>query len=228
VSAHSETRAREIKTHIMQIRHEQRSMIASLSAHIAQLESEERSKVAQLTKAHEREKAEFAEECEKREFLARFAKPSPQLLQLRMMQKHLALTRDFEGAKAAKARADKLQVAESVVASKRAMDSVRLLYRKLLEKQQREIIGANENSRRKIAKVRAEIQQQNDAFAKLLRQLESKAGDARARKLPPLQSPKLVVPRPANGGMMDFRMAVELPQLQVRIDMRRILTKVGK
>jgi hypothetical protein len=225
-SSHSQARTREIETHIVQIQHQRRSAHASLSARIRQLKGEKQSKVAQLAGAHEREKTEFAKECESREFLAKFAKPSPQLLQLRMTQKFLALAKDFEGAKGAKARADELQVAESIVASKRAMDSVTLLYRTLLEKQHRAILAVMENTKRKIANVQAEMKRRDDAFTKLLRQLEGKLREARTRRLPGPQLPKLVVPSAANKRMTAFRRTVELPQLKIKIDMGAVLTKV--
>jgi hypothetical protein len=223
-----QTRAKEIKTRIFQVQQERRSMCESLSARIATLEDEKHAKLAELTETHERERAEFAKECESPKFLSRFTKPSPQLLQLRMTQKRLALAKDFDGAKAAKARADELHVAESVVASKRATDSVRLLYGSLLERQQKEITGAEGNSKRKIADVRAEMKRQSDAFGKLLRQLEGKLKEARTKKLPRRLSPKLVVPSPAHKKMAEFRRAVELPQLEIRIDMKAILANVGK
>jgi hypothetical protein len=156
---------------------------------IEELKEGEEQKMVRLQEAHQSEREVFERECERPEFVQRFSKPSTHLLQLRKVQKQLALTHAFEEAKGVKAEADRVQARETREAERRAIDHIRAAYAVILERQQQQIICAREFGQRKIRKLEEMLASEREAAQNVARQLRIRLADAKQKKgssLPPL------------------------------------------
>lgn len=91
-----------------------------------------------LEQAHDEEMRAFEEKWSTSSSMMKYTKPSPKLIQLRKLQKNLAISHQFEEAKRVKLSADAQQLKESEEAKKRAEQTMINEYDALLEKQKRE------------------------------------------------------------------------------------------
>lgn len=91
-----------------------------------------------LEQAHNEEKRAFEEKWSTNANMIKYNKPSPTLIQLRKLQKNLAISHQFEEAKRVKLTADLQQIKESEEAKKRAEETMINEYDALIEKQKRE------------------------------------------------------------------------------------------
>lgn len=162
---------------------------------IKALKESEQSKIEEIEARQQKEREEFEEKCQTQEFLQKFTKPSARLLQLWKLQKGLALQHDFEGAKAMKLKAEKLQKQETDEAQKRAIASVKVNYEKLVVKQQRELECAVANGKRKISQMELEMKKDLENKDKLSKQVETRIKEYRQplkkSRLPPLNSTQI-------------------------------------
>lgn len=162
---------------------------------IKALKESEQSKIEEIEARQQKEREEFEEKCQTQEFLQKFTKPSARLLQLWKLQKGLALQHDFEGAKAMKLRAEKLQKQETDEAQQRAIASVKVNYEKLVVKQQRELECAVANGKRKISQMEIEMKKDLENKDKLSKQVETRIKEYRQplkkSRLPPLNSSQI-------------------------------------
>lgn len=116
---------------------------------IQYLKKEEERKLQELENIHEKERQFFIESCSAPSFLHRFSKPSSNLLQMRQMQKNLALQHKFNEAKEMKIEADELQRKETRAARLRASECVKNLYKMIVQKQFNQKQCIMENTERK-------------------------------------------------------------------------------
>lgn len=221
-----------IESRIESVKSQRQQYRAAMEQKMKELKAKEETKLAKLLEIHEQEKAALVNECQSREFLARFSKPSAKLLQLKEAQKKLALAHDFEGAKNAKALADKLMENETKEAQKRAMDSVKLRYEEILEKQQKEVNCQRQRSDRKVAAIESSLEKSDEASAKVIRQLEMKLKEAKVPKrmmYSPGASPtKGKPPMTASREAAKIRNRTEAPQLDIKINMAAVIAKSRK
>jgi len=96
----------------------------------------------------QKEQADFEAFWDSQEAFIPFNKPSPQLLQLRKVQKALALSKSFDQAKVVKMQADEIQKRETQEAEKRALEAMTNAQRALEQKQQKEYECFMEKERR--------------------------------------------------------------------------------
>ena len=92
----------------------------------------------QLLKAQNEEFLDFEAKWNDSSQMYKFNKPSPNLIQMRKIQKNLAILKNFGEAKKIKESADALAEEESEYAQKRAEDAMMCEYNALMEKQNRE------------------------------------------------------------------------------------------
>ena len=106
------------------------------------------------------------------ENLKMFNKPSPTLLQLRKQQKFMAMSKQFDGAKYYKNKADQLQLVESQEAQERAISVMKLHYEKMIDDQQKTVDCFNEHENRIYHYLLAEREKALVPHHMLVKQLE--------------------------------------------------------
>lgn len=226
----AQARERDFASRIEAVKQQQTRCKEDMERRIQSLKEREQEKINELHQSQEQEKQEFFAVCQEREFLSRFSKPSKELLQLRKVQRELALAHDFDGAKQAKKSAEELQQLETLEAQKRAMESVKLNYQQLVERHEREMHCHVENSRRKIATMEAEMEKMDDANQKLLRQPEGKLKGIKVKKCvySPENSRSGKIPTTATRKELQYRSAKETQPLDIKVDMTVALAKAKR
>lgn len=139
---------------------------------ISCLKNEEERKLEELEKIHEKERQYFIESCSNSSFLYRFSKPSSKLLQMRQLQKNLAIQHKFNEAKEIKIEADELQRKETKEARLRASECVKKLYKMLIQKQFNQNKCIIENYERKRNMIEENFQKEIEVNKNLTNLLE--------------------------------------------------------
>jgi hypothetical protein len=93
----------------------------------------------ELRRSHEAELEEFELQWSDSDYLMAFRKPSPNLLQLRTIEKRLAILKQFDRAAIVRREADKLERAEMRDAQERAVTAMRTEYSNMITKHKREM-----------------------------------------------------------------------------------------
>ena len=158
---------------------------------IGQLREAENERLARLERQHERERSEFEEQWARPETTATYSKPSAQLLQVRKMQKSMAIAHKFEEAKKLKATGDQMQREESVVASQKAVGAMKVAYQQLIDKQEREMDCFMANGYRKLQTLETERDKKLQANEKLRNQLDTRIKGPKVPRRPPVPIPDL-------------------------------------
>ena len=109
---------------------------------------EQKQKKYELENKHKNEQIEFEQLWDDPNTFLPFNKPSPQLLQLRKIQKKLAMAKSFDQAKIIKIQADELQNKETEEAEKRALENMENSQLILIDKHRKEIECFNEKEKR--------------------------------------------------------------------------------
>jgi hypothetical protein len=164
-----------------------REIVAAWEMRIADFRREADDALGRMAARHEMERRDFQSEWSRPEALVPFSKPSPTLLQLRKMQKTLALTHDYAGAKQIKEECQRLTREESAAGGQRATEAMRSAFLQLRERQQREVECFDEHGRQHIASLEAQRDAELRANEKLQRQLRTKVAAGR-------KTAKVVVP----------------------------------
>jgi hypothetical protein len=102
-------------------------------------QAEEAQKLQQLESVHNQEIAEFKARWRSAEWLKQFARPSPQMLQMRHVEKKLALQKRYGDAKKMKELTDRRQCLEEDLLKKHVESQLKLDYQKLMERHQSEV-----------------------------------------------------------------------------------------
>jgi hypothetical protein len=102
-------------------------------------QSELNQKLLLLQGAHRDEIAEFKGRWRNPDFLKQFARPSTQMLEMRYVEKKLALQKRYADAKKMKEMADRQQLFEENVLKRNIESQLRSEYQRLLERHQNEI-----------------------------------------------------------------------------------------
>lgn len=139
---------------------------------IAEFKERANQKIIELEEIQQRERDQFEEEWSKPEALVPYSKPSPQLLQMRTIQKTLALTKDYSGAKQLKQKCEEMKKDESIEGSKRATDAMRAAYNQLLERQQKQMQCFIEHSHARIELMEKQRDDELQSNENLKKQLE--------------------------------------------------------
>ena len=142
-----------------------------------ELKKDQERKLFELDRLHEEERQKFIESCSSSSFLHRFSKPSSHLLQLRHLQKQLAIQHNFNEAKKIKIEADKLQLKETKEARLKASDCVRKLYKMIIERQMMQKQCVIDNTIRKTTALEENFNRQNNANKNLTNQLEMRINE---------------------------------------------------
>lgn len=135
------------------------------------LESQNQEKEA-LIKKHQEARELYQDQWRDPAMMIPFNKPSTRLLQLRKIQKSLALTKKFAEAKRIKMQADDLALIEAEDAKRRAYDVIRKGYQTLLEQQAKEIECFDEHQRRSENYILLEKMRLTEPIKKLIHSLE--------------------------------------------------------
>jgi hypothetical protein len=183
------TTARSIQLRLQMLNEQQVSSQQRYDEAIKILKALETEKIEKLVKEQELERQQFEQACQAPEFLQRFCKPSSDLLEMREVQRNLALAHSFEEAKVVKARADIQQSIETGEAERRAMDHIRKCYTQMVQRQNQQLTCARECSMRKIMRIKLELARQLDVNQHLQNQLRIRLAEVptkKGSKLPPL------------------------------------------
>lgn len=219
----TETITRNLEARIQEAQKQRQLANEKYKQKIAQLKENEQKKLDQLVEEHEQERRHFEYSCQQPEFIQRFSKPSKKLLQMRRIQKSLALAHKFEEAKEVKIEADQLQKHETVEAKRNAVYCIKKSYATLLEKQNLQLECAKENADRKVRALEEKLEKENSINRLLTRQLELKLKETKSKKpcsLPPLNAngAKKAPSRSTLKQMAVFKSTQQVSQLNVRLN----------
>jgi hypothetical protein len=223
---------------------QRRQIQEDYSRRIADLRERHEQRADALRQQHEAARQSFEDEWSRPDRVLRFSKPSSSLLQVRQMQKSLAISHRFDQAKALKREGDQLQRAESAVAGERATDAMKIAYAALLEKEERERECLRANGERKMAVLEGERERKLTANWNLKCQLEVKKGrpgmpfrptvtvpQVGGKKAPPPHVPGVISVR-TRVQYLGFKKALQSEKLDVQIgDVAKItkeMTPSGK
>ena len=217
----NEEETKNLETRFEKAQHRKTSSSQMYEERLAQLQAQEQQKIDKLLEYQEFERKQFEEDCQKPEFLQKFSKPSPQLLQVRKRQKTLALAHEFDQAKAMKSEGERLQREETLKGQERAMERIRALYEQLLTKQQRQLWCAQTNAERKLQVLKDEMTKEKEVHNYVTRRLESQLKETRSRKptLPPLRSSGTTLPQSKNARtqLLKYKANSEIKQLDIKL-----------
>lgn len=99
-----------------------------------------------IKESHEEQLQEFSNHWKNPKTMLEFAKPSPQLLNLRNIEKKQVILGDYQGAEIVRQRAVDLEKIETKNANNRAIAKMNVDYQNLLRKQQAEIDNFNKRT----------------------------------------------------------------------------------
>lgn len=218
----TESITRNLESRIEMAKEQRHASNEKYQKRIATVKENEQKKLQQLIEIQSCERKQFELDCQSAEFLQRFSKPSKKLLQIRKIQKALALAHKFDEAKTIKAEGDALQRSETIQAKRRAIRYIRTSYQKLLEKQQNQLNCAAENKDRKIRALLDQLERENAANQNLTRQLEIRLKETKSKKgscLPPLISsgPKKAPSKSTLRQLADYKSTQKVSMLNVKL-----------
>ena len=217
----NEEEAKNLETRFEKAQHRKTSSSQMYEERLAQLQAQEQQKIDKLLEYQEFERKQFEADCQKPEFLQKFSKPSPQLLQVRRRQKTLALAHEFDQAKALKTEGERLQREETLKGQERAMERIRALYEQLLTKQHHQLWCAQTNAERKLQVLKDEMTKEKEVHNYVTRRLESQLKETRSRKatLPPLRSSGTTLPQSKNARtqLLKYKADPEIKQLDIKL-----------
>jgi hypothetical protein len=152
-----------------------------------------------MERRHSDERREFREQWRDAHVLCGFSKASPVLLQLRQVQRNQALSRDFEGALATKAIADRRQAAEEEESRARATRAMRAEWEHLRTRQEREAQLADEHRVRQRAYMDEMRAREIAGLQLAIQQIEGRKSGPRPKFVGPVVvRPKLQDDRPTS------------------------------
>lgn len=217
----TEEEAKSLETRIERAQQRKSSSNQHYEERIALLQEQEQKKMEKLLEYQEYERQQFEADCQKPEFLQKFSKPSPQLLQVRRVQKKMALAHEFDQAKLMKAQAERLQREETQKGQQRAMETIRALYEQLLTKQQQQLWCTQTNAERKLQLLRDEMAKEKEVNGYVTRRLESQLKETRTRKsgLPALRTSGTNMPQSkmARTQLLKYKTDPEIKQLDIKL-----------
>lgn len=140
-----------------------------------------------LQKNHEKEEEDFTNYWADPEKLSQFNKPSPQLLQMRQIQKNLALSKDFSAAQQQKSIADSLQKHEEEESERQAILAMRTQYNQMQADYNRRVQCAEQKWERKNKSMNKKKESELEHYRLAIQQLDSKKNSPpRTRALSPM------------------------------------------
>lgn len=156
-----------------------------------------------------------------------YNKPSSKLFQLRKQQKLMALLHDFQNAKQLKSEAEQLEKKEAQIAIKKAQDAMKIEYRQLLDRQQKEIMCLRENHDKHLASLRSNQEKDIESATMRVQLLQTKLDYTRtqnAAKLPMLKQRSPIISS-LPSGMITHRTRSQFSQYRKESDTSRLKLK---
>jgi hypothetical protein len=120
--------------------------------------------------------------CKSPEFLMPFQKASPQLLQLRQVQRNQALSRAFDGAEETKKLADALQEIEEADSKARLSTWIRGEYTRISDRKTRELSQAEDAWNKRREAMQHQCEKEVGRAVLIIRQLEMRKAMSRQSK----------------------------------------------
>jgi hypothetical protein len=145
---------------------------------------------SEIEERHSRERQEFTAQWSNPDFLLSFCKASPQLLQLRQVQRNHALSKDFDGAIATKSIADRRQAIEEADSLTRAKAAMRTQYQQMAARQSRELEAVNTHKAQQTGNLQELKEHEITQLRQAIRRLEVR----RAGPLPKIPAPPEAAP----------------------------------
>jgi hypothetical protein len=179
----------------------QKELTEEWSQRIAKFKERENRKLEELEQRHQQERSDFEASWLRPEALLSFNKPSVGLLQIRQMQKSLAISHHFVLAKQLKMSADQQQKDETFAASRRAQETMRAAFAILIRKQEKEMECFMENGRRQLTQLEADRDARIKANENMRNQLEIRAKWPKHARRPIVTVPQ-VASRPESRAAM--------------------------
>lgn len=190
----------------------------------------ENEKLSEVQKQHEQARKAFEEHWADPDTMVSFSKPSVQLLQLRRMQKSLAISHHFAQARQLKLAGDQMQKEETAQANKKAVGSMKIAYAQLLEKQQKEIDCFMDNGYRKLVTLEGERDRRLKANENLRNQLEARLKGPKHARRPTVTVPQVTSrgePRQPVTGVVTFRTRGQFASYKKATEKSRLEVRIG-
>ncbi|EAY19452.1 hypothetical protein TVAG_101700 [Trichomonas vaginalis G3] len=149
-NTNSEIEKQNIKERIEEVEKQKKIVEEKYKELITRMKEQDKQNLEKLKQQQDDERKKFEEKWSTPEAVIPYSKPSSKLLQLKRMQKAMALNHEFAKAKAFKQQAEEMQKEEAAVGSKQAAEVMKTQYKTLLEQQQRQLECFNEKCERKI------------------------------------------------------------------------------
>jgi hypothetical protein len=140
----------------------------------------------EMEQLHAEDLGKFEQRWNNEEFLARFAKPSSDLLAVKRVERLLVIAKDLEAAEAAKLRVARLEHEESESAQLRAEAEMRAQHAKMLQKQDSEMVMFVDTSNAQLAVIESQREQGLRALVARHAQLTAELESIRASRPQPL------------------------------------------
>lgn len=171
-----------------------RERVTAHEAETRKLMREEAAKQKQRMRALEdqqdTELGDFEDKWNDPEFLAKFAKPSANLLALKKVERALILAKDFEKADGYKVRVEELEKEESNNAQNRARMEMKQQYQRLLQRHETERNALSESSKKAMEMLQHDRETQLATLNAVQSKIQTQIDDmknSRAQPLPPLK-----------------------------------------
>ena len=130
-------------------------------------------KQKQLDEIHKGEMKLLEEKWNNEGFLRRFSKPSPNLLQIKAIEKSMVIAKMFDNAKTTRNRADQLEKAETRDAQARAESDMKLERDRLLSKQEKEKESLKEKSQQQLNLLKRDLENNERPYKNRIEKLEN-------------------------------------------------------
>jgi hypothetical protein len=145
----------------------------------------------QLSTEHDLLRQDFDSRWNRGNYLLRFAKPSPYLLQINKIEWSLVLSKDLEQAELYRVMVTQLEKAESEAAQRRAQTEMRGQQERMIARQEAEVRALEELGVKNMELLKSQREQQERALVVRLHTVESELEVVRATRplsLPPMRS----------------------------------------
>jgi hypothetical protein len=197
---------------------------------IADFKVRQEQRMESLKQQHESERQGFERQWSRPGAILTFSKPSSSLLQVRQIQKSLAISHRFDQAKELKREGDQMQRVESAVAGGRATDAMKIAYAQLLEKEEKELLCLQQNGERKLAVLEDDRDRKLSANHNLKAQLEAKKVRPMQPQRPVVTVPQVGAKRPARprvSGIISVRTMVKYVAYKKANQLEKLEVTIG-
>lgn len=184
-----------------------------------------------LDEIHIAEQKQFEDKWNNEDFLRRFSKPSSSLLQLKAVERSMAIAKMFDEAKVVKSRAEQLEKVETKEKQNRAEQEMKVERSRLLERQKKEKQGLKEKcdnllviAKRNMEKEEAPYKQRISRLEAIVAELKS-GNESKCKIVPSKVQSSLISPRGSGNELLTARTAFKFSAYKVTAQSMKLKIK---